>query len=243
MMNNHILRRTPWLAILAAAAVLSFFVAVAPKRASADTISTVPQWDGAYQVCCFGPTPAPETFGQTITVPNGDALLESWTFYMEMPTADQFQGELYAWNGTRATGADLWQGSLTSTTNPSEFQAITFDTGGIPVVPGDQYVIFASTSNGTQSAGSGALGMLSSTTTDGNQFVYLANGTDTSEWVTESWIAGFDRDLAFQVQLSASPSPVPEPGTILLLLTGLGILGIFTRRGSWIRKASAYRQR
>jgi hypothetical protein len=56
------------------------------------------------------------------------------------------------------------------------------------------------------------------------QFVYLNNGTNFGELLTDDWTLGYigDDDVA----LKASFSAIPLPATLPLLLAGLGIAGL-----------------
>jgi hypothetical protein len=60
------------------------------------TIDTFQSWDGAQRADSFGVS-ALATYGQTVTVPtNGDQVLTSFTFYMQLPATVAFRGEVYA---------------------------------------------------------------------------------------------------------------------------------------------------
>jgi hypothetical protein len=186
------------------------------------------------------------TFGQTVTVPAGDTSLDSFTFYVRLPTGLVFRGEVYAWQATppsascldpsacgHATGTALWESGATQTTcntpsppgpppcNKFGFEPITFNTGGIPVTPGAQYVLFATISkdyaaNGpppTGGKGTGAWGFIpfsnGNPTNSGNAYqagglVFLNNGNDTSQWTTTTTWGNEDGiDFAFKASFSS----------------------------------------
>jgi hypothetical protein len=199
--------------------------------AYADTvIDTTPSWIGT-GVYPFG-TPATETYGQTITVPLTDSVLQSWTFYMEQSTSIRFQGEVYAWNGFMATGPDLFESAVMTTTDPNIFQPITFDTGGLALTPGDTYVLFASSSKDAQSGGGGEWGYVpGGGGYTGGSFFALDNGTSTAKWTSDFWSGapGISGTLAFQADFD-SPAAVPEPSSRILLGTVLCAVVVLTLR-------------
>jgi len=211
-----------------------FWIALLPGitgLAYADTaIDTTPSWVGI-GVNAFGP-PIYETFGQTITVPVTDAVLLSWTFFMEQSPSTQFQGEVYAWNGTMATGPSLFESPVMTTTNANVFQPITFNTGGLALTPGDTYVLFASSSTDAQSGGGGTWGFVpGGGGYTGGSFFALDNGTSTAQWTSEFWAGapGIVGSLAFKADFD-SPAAVPEPSSRILLGTVLCAMIALTLR-------------
>lgn len=211
-----------------------FLMALLPGisgMAYADTvIDTTPSWVGI-PVGLFGPSHT-ETYGQTVTVPLTDPVLKSWTFYMQLDTATHFQGEVYAWNGKMATGPNLFESPVMTTTNSNAFQAITFDTGGLALTPGDTYVLFASTSKDARSGGGGDWGIVSGSAYTGGAFYFMNNGNHPTQWTADFWdpgLTGFD--LAFKADFD-SPAAVPEPSAPrMLLATVLCAMFVLTRLG------------
>jgi hypothetical protein len=196
---------------------------------SAATIDTVAFWDGSSFIASFG-IPDTQTYGQTVTVPLGLPVLQSFSFEMQLPTTLAFRGEVYAWDGTRAAGPNLFESGVTSTSDGSVFQLITFNTGGITLVPGDVYVLFASSSKDNSGhSGGGSWGVTQfDDTYAGGTSVYINNGSDTAQWTSMAWDA-VPGDMAFQATF-ASGSGVPEPSTALLFASGLIALALATLR-------------
>ena len=96
-----------------AAGVLALGIATfAPSQALASvdkkaTIDTHKSWDGTTTVQSFG-CPNTTTYGETVTVPAGKSKLVKFDFYMNDFGATGsmvVRGEVYAWNGTSATGS------------------------------------------------------------------------------------------------------------------------------------------
>ncbi len=162
-------------------------------------IDTTPSWNGSQSVCCFG-YPDTATYGQTITAPGSGASLQSFTFYMNQPASCSFQGEVYAWDGTKATGAALWEGPSTQTTGSGTYEAITFTPGGVVLAPSTQYVIFASVSK-LSGSGGGSWGSITTDVYSGGQFVFINNANDPSQWTSMPWTITWStaQDLAFKV--------------------------------------------
>jgi len=168
--------------------------------------------------------------GQTVTVPMTDTVLDSFTFYLDLPTNLIFRGEVYAWDPNTldpnnsfamgsATGPALYaSGQMHTTSYGNGFapQPITFNIpGGLPLTAGAQYVLFFTTSmDAAANAGITAVGFVGYTSTDtymGGDWVYIDDGGDPNQWTTKGWwhpalfFPGQD-DLAFQASFS---SPLP----------------------------------
>ncbi len=203
-------------------------------------IDTTGGWPGT-TIGPFGVAPSgDEVFGQTVTAPPSDPELYSFTFYMQLPTTVVFRGEVYAWGGTKASGSDLWEGGPLHTTNTGleEFQ---FDTGGLALTGGQQYVLFVTTAKDGGS-GAGAVGFTGLDTYGGGNFVYFGGSSTPADWTTTNWdydAWGAD-DLAFKARFGQpGEGQVPEPGTMALLLMGLP-MGLLWR-GKRVEKTASAR--
>jgi hypothetical protein len=226
-----------------AAAVLALFV-LAPSGALATTvIGNTPPWNGSTITSGFGyggpPNYFTPTYGQTVTVPATDTKLDSFTFYVDLPTNLIFRGEVYAWDPTTvdpsnpyalgsATGPALYESGQMQTTSygsGSAIQPITFNIpGGLPLTAGAQYVLFFTTSRDyAANAGVTANGFVGYTPTDtysGGDWVYISDGGDVSQWTTVGWWHPalfpdifFQDDLAFQAIFSSPRAPLPAPAS------------------------------
>ncbi len=172
--------------------------AVAPAVSQATTtqmVSTFSSWDGSSMFEAFG-AGGTQTYGQVVTVPAGQSLLGSFTFYVELPTGVVFRPFVYAWNGSHATGTSLYEGPDMHTTKEGVYEPVTANTGGIPVTEGDQYVLFFSVSHdqATDEALTGTTfgswgGEISHSVYGEGEYVYLNNEYEKaeSEWTTATW--------------------------------------------------------
>lgn len=192
------------------------------------------------------------TYGQTFTAPTTN-VLNDFTSYLGIPSTAQstgsgpiqYQADVYAWDGTKATGSALFTSTHTYTLSGSGYVPVLTSTGGTTLTAGQQYVSFLTTA-GLQS------GQPSSTvsweTTDyfqsayaGGQFVYISAGNDASKLTTTSWanpIGG--GDLAFNMNFSphAPVSPAPEPSSVAVwAFVGIGGAGLALKARK--RKAAA----
>jgi len=211
--------------------------------ATADTIlSTLPLWDGSSTVCCFPETP---TIGQTITVPSSDSILESFSFELNLPSQLTFAGYVYAWDnspanldgtgGQVATGPRLFQSAPVTIGGTGGFELVTIDTGGLPLLANQEYVLFISTSEFGGPSGGGQIGAQPYFTPDwysGGMFVFN-NDNDSTHWTTprpgSGWVPYFipnNGDLAFQAQFTS----VPEPSAAS---SAFGVLCAFCLANKW----------
>lgn len=200
--------------------------------AGAATLDTTPAWDGSQYVYNFGPYDT-ATYGEVVTSPGG--TLESFTFYMKQPTSRTFEGYVYAWDGSKATGPALWSSGAMHTTDPTIFEPITFNTGGVPTTGGTQYILFATISNHYPDSGDyGYWGYIGSNSPyPSTYFAFHNNGSDFSLLTTSAWDSieyiHFGRDTALPFQAEFAHAPLP--GAIWLLGSGLiGLAGLGRRK-------------
>jgi PEP-CTERM motif len=195
---------------------------------------------------------APLVLGETIKVPtDGNTDLVSFGFAIFEPSNAVPVGMVayvYAWNGSEATGPALYTSPLTPISNGGETNPFfepypIFETGGLDLIAGQEYVIFVDAENSVYldylmtSIGSAVGGSDS----NGNYTVTTQNA-DPSLWTTEAWSIGGIGDFQFQTSYVATfAAPVPEPGAWIMALAGFGSLGLIrlaTRKGGAQRTAA-----
>jgi hypothetical protein len=197
-------------------------------------INTIPSWDGISYFADFG-VPTTATYGQTITIAPGSAVVSSFAFEIGYCNATiNFRGEIYAWDGAKATGPSLFESPVMTQGASDSFHLVTFNTGALTLTPG-VYVLFATTSRDQLTLSKCRSGNVPDATYPGGNQVYLNNRADTSQWTTVAW-AVEPADLAFRVDMTPAPPPtqvrsVPaaSPATLLLGFAGviaLGLLGL-----------------
>jgi hypothetical protein len=171
-----------------------------------------------------------------VTVPFTDTKLDSFTFYLDLPTNLTFRGEVYAWTpGTTdpnnpyavgsATGPALWESGPMQTAsfgNCNNMHAFTFNTGGINLTANTQYVLFITTSRDPANAGITATGCLGVTgandTYSGGDWVYQDDIGSPNNWTTLGWThpalfptAFYQDDLGFTATFSSHQNPPSGP--------------------------------
>jgi hypothetical protein len=205
-----------------------FFAAVA-ERAGASVIDTTPSWNGTLGVASFGGFVGSDVYGQTVTVPAGEPRLDSFTFYVRLttpapPTGVPFRAEVYAWDAVnrRAAGAALYESGTVHATSAS-FVPITFDTGGVTLVPGTQYVLFGTSNKDPQTAAQTAWGQVNASPYAGGTY-FFQNNDSFSDVTSMSWVQR-DFDLAFK----ASFSPPNNPPDCSAVTAGPSVLRLATR--------------
>lgn len=166
---------------------------------------------------------------QSFTAPSGVSTLDSFSFWVAVTQGQpdyQYRTLLYAFDGTSPFGAPLFTSDIRSATG----LALTrqdFATGGVPVAPSALYLAIV------QRVGPGELYLgLTSLLEDGFPSTYAGGklflGTNfDGDPTTATYVPLFDgADLAFVADFSAAASVVPEPGSVVLLGSGLLALGM-----------------
>jgi hypothetical protein len=194
-----------------------------------DLINTIPVWDGSQYISSFGVVNT-ATYGQTITVAGSSMHMQSFAVEIGYCGASvTFRGEVYAWDGSKATGASLFEGSVQTIPNTSSYQLYTINTGSLTLPPGN-YVVFLSTSKDQSGAPSSAcrFGSVTNTSYGGGQFVYINNGANPALWTTNAW-STIASDLAIQITGYGGVPGVPLPSSLPLVVFGLVALGLLGR--------------
>ena len=217
-------------------AVLLFclMMGIAATAQAQNGIDTIGSWNGSSFISSFGVTDT-ATYGQVISVPSGASPMTSFSFEIgNCGNNVTMRGEVYAWNGTMATGSALYESAPFTLTSSAAFQLVTFNTGSLSLAPGN-YVIFASTSKDQTGAPSSACrwGALTNDTTygvtgDALHFVFENNTTNVAQWTGSTWSV-INEDLAFRVGglvTAASPAGAPAASTTSLIVGILALIGV-----------------
>jgi hypothetical protein len=205
---SPILRRiaVAWCAVSLVSVSQASGGAASPLPRRDPTINTWPAWQGGV-VTSFG-CPHTSTYGQVITVPEGMTRLTRFNFYQSdsgLPGSLIMRGEVYAWDGSKATGTPLWESRPRPVDYADEdFHRKQFRPHGVDdLEPGAQYVIFASVSKDWERCDDYGLSWeyVHNHEYRPGTFVYLNDAGDASQWTSSAWgTSGID--LAFKAWLS-----------------------------------------
>jgi hypothetical protein len=136
-----------------------------------------------------------------------------------------FAGYLMRWDGKKAIGPVLFASSMVSTTNTlqvGEFDRFDFNTGGLVLEEGAEYVAFVSASNffdGDAGVVQMSTGLHNNPYPDG-AFVFNINGQNFDLLTTTDWDSLAGTDAQFFASFSETTAPIPEPGSLALLALG-----------------------
>lgn len=195
---------------------------------------------GGGSVQPFG-EPDTATYGQTFTV-GADNVLTDFSFWLDDEYADypvSFAAYVYAWDGAKAAGPELYASSMVSTTNnggSDGFEQFTFNTGELALTEGEKYIAFLSASNFFAFSDNGLAYMEASGTDSyaGGDFAYYNNGSTFAALTLGAWeYVGSDLygDARFEANFTGGiGGAIPEPATWLMMIMGFGMTGLFVRR-------------
>jgi hypothetical protein len=196
-------------------------------------IDTTPNWSGQ-GITPFGEPNA--AFGQTFNAPA--SILSSFVLLVEYagvsspPPPLNFKAYVMAWGGSKATGPVLYESNL-QTLQPDTGAFLTFETGGIALTVGSEYVAFLDVPDQYYFVLAQAiLGYVPAYIPSyaGGTAVFFGGGPGFGLLSTEDWINP-GGDLAFRADFTN----VPEPASLTML--SMGILGLSAY--TWRRRKKA----
>jgi len=177
----------------------------------------------------IGESAGSNTFGQTFVPTGPETELDTFTIWVDDVSSSPsllFQGFLYSWDGTETVGDALYESETRSSTVTGTFEEFTFSPG-LSLVADQEYIFFFTGVAG----GTPATGQLGTAAGD----VYGSGGLFFTQGPDQPWMDFGGEDLTFVATFSAPGEPVPEPGTLLLLGSGLLAIG---RARRWIPGSS-----
>jgi len=196
-LSGALRHRVALLAATALAATLALAGGVSPTTALAGGVNpdirgraTIDNWDGfdedyTHEFGCGGDV---STVGAVITVPAGMHTLKKFTFsWQGLVSQGQMvvRGEVYAWNGTMATGDVLGESAPLTVVAGHYWRPMKFKVDAA-VRPGGQYIIFESVDKDWEVCTSG-FGGYPESSYDGPTVYEQSNAGDETRWTTAGW--------------------------------------------------------
>lgn len=170
-----------------------------------------------------------QTYGEVFTDPDGVNNLSSFSVYMGHP---YYQGNILlggyvaTWTGSHA-GDLLYDSGQINYDNAGNERLTFTPSQNVPLTPGNQYVVFLSTSKWYEQSSGGTYVVAGSSDPHLNGFAYYNNGGSFDSLFGSSWDAtGLSPDWAVNLDFDQAP----EPASLTLLGTGIVGLAGFLRR-------------
>jgi hypothetical protein len=180
------MRLTRVLGVVGVALVAALAV---PVVAAADqTVSTLQDENAVFDEFGCSDTGA---YGQLVTVPAGEDTLTSFSFRIavEQPPGNAlvFRAMVFLWDAgnVRATGSPLFVSAPITYSSTTE-TTVTFPTGGVAVVAGQEYVLMTQADCGATPNALTAWGAVNPATYN-EDLVFQNNGGDASQLTSTAW--------------------------------------------------------
>jgi len=157
-----------------------------------------------------------QTYGQTFLALG--STLKSYSFNLNnFGTTDQdFGFYVGSWSGS-GVGSILFSQSLSIAAGSGDLD-FTLNPM-LALTTGSEYIAFISTSDYSQRADSLISQAGSNDSYSDGQFLYINNGTDTSQWYGNNWSSWTVPQSAFRATFATGS--VPAPGAVLPMVCGL----------------------
>ncbi len=231
----------------AATSLIVGLALLAPPLKAQETVGTLGSWDGVSSVPALSRDAWSASVGQTFLAPTSAAELTSFSFmlgYFPFFFPDDLDLQFYAyvmgWDGTGVTDM-LWRSPLQAGETDFDLVRRDFAPTGVSLTPGGTYVAFLSTLEVPFDPLTGIpayqnVGLVPFDSYAGGSIVQNLS-PDFATLTSTPWVVDPDgADLAFEARFRTlgGSTVVPEPGSVILLATGLlglGSVAALRRRG------------
>ncbi|WP_182066945.1 IPT/TIG domain-containing protein [Curtobacterium sp. ME12] len=216
------------LVIAAALTAIALTVFGPAAAANASTVSNPGPPTSSFSP--FGPY-FTSVYGQTVTAPARSTALNAFSFQIESSGPMVVRGEVYAWDGRKATGPALFESDPLTLVGDSTAHVVSFRTGGTELVPGSEYVLFATLLRDVQPDSPDSSAWPTTGDVMPGQVVFL-NARSFDQVTRTPWDAAPALDLMYTAEFEAAPtvrSVTPARGDIgggsTITITGSDLSG------------------
>lgn len=178
----------------------------------------------------FGPY-FTSVYGQTVTAPARSTALNAFSFQIDSSGPMVVRGEVYAWDGRKATGPALFESDPLTLVGDSTAHVVSFRTGGTELVPGSEYVLFATLLRDVQPDTPDSSAWPTTGDVMPGRVVFL-NARSFDQVTRTPWDAAPALDLMYTAEFEAAPtvrSVAPARGDIgggsTITVTGADLTG------------------
>ncbi|MFH1157001.1 MAG: hypothetical protein V1793_24660 [Pseudomonadota bacterium] len=215
---------------------ITLILCISANTALAASIDTTPDWNGSFFISSFGYTNT-ATYGQTLVRPAAGDKLTDFTFNISVTSGSiDFRGYVYAWDegNNRAVGPALYESATVTRTTGATYDPVVFTMpgDGLQFMPGQMYVLFVSHSRvaGNTDSGSRFAAIGDNASCVPGNFVFINNGIDDTQWTASPWTPIMN-DLSFTANFTdLQPIPTVNEWGMILLISLLGISGVYYAR-------------
>lgn len=216
--------------LMIAAAVTAIALTVFGPTAAANAATVGNPGPPTSSFSPFGPY-FTSVYGQTVTAPARSTALNAFSFQIESSGPMVVRGEVYAWDGQKATGPALFESDPLTLVGDSTAHVVSFRTGGTELVPGSEYVLFATLLRDVQPDTPDSSAWLTTGDVMPGQVVFL-NARSFDQVTRTPWDAAPALDLMYTAEFEAAPtvrSVTPARGDIgggsTITITGADLTG------------------
>lgn len=180
--------------------------------------------DGTNAISYMG-EPDTTSYGQFFTAPGG--FLKDFSFHALSGTSGDVALVVAAWDGSKAVGPALYTSAPINYEGGSQFLGASGI--NLALTAGNNYIAYLTVANIAMPVSYVTIVGSGTATGLGGGFRYLNSGLVDPLTLNEGWSDYSVPHMAYTATFGTATA-VPEPGTYIMLLAGMGMMGVVARR-------------